>query len=43
MKEVISGSIKSSKDRFDILKSRKNSISLSRIMKIIKLKKRKKR
>lgn len=39
MKEVMTGSIKSSKENYNLMKSRKNSINLVRIIEFIKLKK----
>lgn len=39
MREVMSGSGRSSKDNFNIIESRKNSINLIRLIKFIKLKK----
>jgi len=39
MKEVISGSIRSSKENFNLLSARKNSIKLARLVKLIKAKK----
>jgi hypothetical protein len=43
MREVLSGSGVSSKDNFNIIESRKNSINLIRLIKFIKLKKKIKR
>lgn len=40
MKEVITGTMKSSKENFNMINSRKNSISFNKLIKIIKLKKR---
>ena len=39
MKEVITGSIKSSKENYNLMKSRKNSINLVRLIEFIKIKK----
>lgn len=42
MKEVMAGSIRSSKENFNLMKSRKNSINLVRLVEFIKLKKNRK-
>ncbi len=39
MKEVMSGTIKSSKENFNMLRHRKNSIDLSKLVEFIKFKK----
>jgi hypothetical protein len=39
MKEVMAGSIKSSKENYNLMKSRKNSINLVRLIEFIKCKK----
>jgi len=43
MKVVMTGSIKSSKEKFNLLRHRKNSIDLSKLVEFIKLKKIKKK